>query len=236
MNIYVSSAFDIFNTIACFVAVLHLWRSHKQKPNALVRDFFYFYLLFTIFFLFLALPTVFHNNLRTVQLFFVFGHMILYLALSYFTRILFALIGWRKFLLPMQLFLVAIGVSVFWIGLQFGDVARIWIVNWAGLQLIAFSHGGASWIRLLIGLIGGFSGLFFALVLGIQSLRLEDQFLRNRALWLSIGTFVLGLAAVSAFTFSVFAFYSFGIVLAAEVLAILGLLIMLKGFFYEREV
>jgi len=236
MNIYISSLFDVFNTVACFIAVLRLRRSHKQKPSVLVKDFFYFYLLFAIFFFFLALPVIFHNNLRTVQLFFVIGHLILYLALSYFTKILFALIGWKKFLLPLQSVLVATGIVVFVISVQAFDSARVWEAGWNTYRLIAFSHGGAQWVRFLIGLVGGFSGLFFALVFGIQSLRLEDPFLRNRALWLAMGTFVLGLAAISAFTFSVFAFYSFGIVLTAEVLAISGLLIMMIGIFYEREI
>lgn len=236
MNIYISSLFDAFNTAACLIVVLRLWQSHRQNSSVLVKDFFYFYLLFTIFFFFLALPVVFNNNLRIVQTFFVVGHLILYLALSYFTKILFELIVWRKFLLPLQLVLVATGVTVFIISLQTFDQARVWEVDWGAYKFIAFSHGGASWIRTLIGLLGGFSGLFFALILSFRGLRLEDLFLRRRALYLAAGTFVLGLAAVFAFTFSIFAFYSFGIVLTAEVLAISGLLIMMKGIFYEREI
>ncbi|QQG42473.1 MAG: hypothetical protein HYW15_03125 [Candidatus Giovannonibacteria bacterium] len=235
MNIFVSSLFDVFNAAACLVSASRLRRSHKQKPNVLVRDFFYFYLLFTVFFALLAAPVIFHGDLKIVQLFFVFGHLILYLALSYFIRILFALIGWRKFLLPLQLFLAAAGVVVFWVSLRSGDAARIWEIGLAGQRLIAFSHGGAPWARLLIGLIGGFSGVFFALIMFVRSLRLEDKFLRRRSRWLSYGTFVLGLAALSAFEFSVFSFYSFGIVVAAEVLAISGLLLMLKGIFYGRD-
>lgn len=235
MNIFVSSLFDVFNTIACLAAALRLRRSHRDKPNVLVKDFFYFYSLFTVFFAFLAAPIIFHEDLKTVQLFFVFGHLILYLALSYFIRILFALIGWKKFLLPLQLLLAAVGAAVFWFSLQSGDAARVWEIDFAGQRLIAFSHGGAPWVRLLIGLLGGFSGLFFALVMFVQSLRLEDQFLRRRSRWLACGTFVLGLAAVAAFEFSVFPFYSFGIVVAAEVLAISGLLLMLKGIFYGRS-
>jgi len=235
VNIFVSSLFDVFNTAACLVAALRLRRSHKQKPNVLVRDFFYFYLLFTVFFAFLAAPVVFHGDLKIVQLFFVFGHLVLYLALSYFIRILFALIGWKKFLLPLQLLLAATGVVVFLVSLLSGDAARIWEIGLAGQRLIAFSHGGAPWARLLVGLVGGFSGMFFALVMFIQSLRLEDKFLRRRSRWLSYGTFVLGFAAVFAFEFSVFPFYSFGIAAAAEVLAISGLLLMLKGIFYSRD-
>ncbi len=226
----VSSFIDLLNSIACFFVSRHLFKSYQKSQGNLIKNFSLFYFIFGIFFLFLGLPFFIPFNPNLIQLSFVIAHLFLYSAISVFLYIVLSLFGFRRMAYVSGVIVFLVGVAVFIFSVMEGGAARIFEASIFLFKVISWSHGGPELVRLLIGaggvLLGMVSGLIFFFY---STARVENAVVREKGTLLGTGLFLLGAASLLAFVLSVFPFYNFWIVLAAELTTIFGLLIIYKA-------
>lgn len=232
-----SSFIDLLNAVVCFLLAQRLWVSFRQSGNALVRDFALFYLIFGIFFAFLGFPFFVPDFPKLVQASFVFAHLFLYAGIAVSLSLIFKLggINYASFSPYAFYSVLGVGILVFIFSLWDLGPARLHEIVVGGAGLISWSHGGAAWVRLLIG-IGGtalslFSGLFFFFY---SSTYIKEVSLRAKGLWLGAGFILLAAAAFLAFVLSAFPFYGFWLVVPAELATIAGLLVIYRSLSLEK--
>ncbi|MDP2669071.1 MAG: hypothetical protein Q8P07_04530 [bacterium] len=194
------------------------------------RLFYYFYLTFGIFFFFLGIAFFVPERQGLVQSFFVLAHLFLYVAIAIMLTLLLRLIGRVNLAYYASFLVVAVGFIIFILSLNEVGDARQFSAYFGPFFVISWSHGGASWIRLLVG-IGGMAlgagvGAFF---LFFSEAHLKKEALINKSKFVGIGIFLLGVAAFLAFILSVFVFYNFWIVLSAEIVTMIGLAFIYKA-------
>ena len=232
-----SSFIDLLNALVCFLLAQRLRVSFRQSGNALVQNFASFYLVFGVFFAFLGFPFFVPDSPILVQGFFVFAHLFLYAGIAVFLSLIFKLggINYAAFS-PYAFYLVlGTGILVFIFSLWDLGPARLHEIVVDGVGLISWSHGGAAWVRLLIG-IGGtalslFSGLFFFFY---SSAYIKEVSVRAKGLRLGAGFVLLAAAAFLAFVLSAFPLYGFWIVILAELATIAGLLVIYSSLSLEK--
>ncbi|MBI2023848.1 hypothetical protein HYT00_00405 [Candidatus Giovannonibacteria bacterium] len=133
----------------------------------------------------------------------------------------------RKFSHIASWIVAIIGLIVFYFSWLDGGSAKMFIFSKELSSIISWSHGGKEFFRLLIGLggtsLGLVTGIYF---IYFSKSRVQEPGVQKKSLVLGAGLFTLGLAAFLAFVLSVFPFYNFWIVLAAELTTISGLLLI----------
>ncbi len=226
----VSSFLDLLNSIACFILALKLRRSYLRTLNASSWLFYLFYLTFGIFFLFLSAAFFVPSRPGLVQLFFVIAHLFLYFAMTIILSFIFRLFGRKELSRFVPAAVAVSGLFIFVMSLNESAQARQYSAMFLSFPVISWSHGGAAWIRLVVGISGSVLGA----ITGVWLLIFTKKYVENDALvkkskYIGVGLIILGLAACIAFVFSVFDFYDFWIVLSAEIVTMIGLVFIYKA-------
>jgi len=226
----VSSFIDVLNAIVCAVLSARLYQSYQASKNLLVRSFALFYFIFTVFFFFLAIPFFMPSRPDLIQLSFVAAHFFLYAAMAVFIFLFIKLLKAERALSFLLWLTIALGAVISVLSWRDGGVARIFLFSDAYPTIVSWSHGGRELFRLVIGVggmvLGMLSGIF---LLYFSTRKIETPNLRTKGLILGLGLFMLGLASFLAFVLSIFRFYNFWIVLAAELTTISGLLVIYRA-------
>lgn len=208
----------------------NLHRSYLKTLNFSSRLFFYFYFVFGIFFFFLGIAFFVPGRQDIVQIFFVFAHLFLYIAIAVFSMFLLRVLGKSEYAKLSFSLITAAGFIIFLISLSESADARDFFADFGWFDVISWSHGGSIWIRQLIGIggasLGFIAGIFF---LFFSKSHIKNEVLIKKSRFLGAGIFLLGIASVLAFILSAFALYGFWIVLSAELVTMAGLLFIYRA-------
>lgn len=224
----------IFNLISfaiCILISLRLYFSYRREKSKKLEYFFKSFSFLGTYFLLLALPLFFPNNLMLIGLILALSVFFLCLTLAYFICIPLEIIQWERLKRTYfwGLIIFAFLITIFNLfNLESAEV-HLWD------QFIFFEDARSLIINIVIGFITGIATISAAVFFFVSGFKIKQKYLRSRAFIIGGGILIMAVAGMVNYIPGASS-HVFTTSVAASLLAITGLLTILAGIYYKKEI
>lgn len=223
---------NLISFIVSSLITLRLYFSYRQTKNKRVNDFFKAFLFLSIFFGLLATPELLFKNPKIIELVSLeISFFFVYLSVAYLVKVALGILNWKK-----------LEKIYFWGLIIFATV--ITIINISTVQPAIYHSQGQFifWednrnivISTITGLVVSFGTISGVLFFFIGGLKAAGKYIRTRSFIIAGGLLLMALASLINYIWGASP-QIFLTSIIASLVAIAGLLTLLKGIYYKSKI